>query len=100
MNIRPAIALTVVLMVSTALSWGQARGRVGGSALAQRRATPTLSASASAAAPTRHTSSLVPPGWGLAPGPASTVNHPGGIPQPGMNSLQPLTGIQPLIPTG
>ena len=100
MNIRPATALTVVLMASTALSWGQAHGYT---AAAPRHAAavaaPAPSSAGPASAPTYRASSLVPPGWGLAPGPASTVNHPGGLPGT-YTTTQPLTGIQPLIPTG
>ncbi len=95
MNIRPAISLTAVLMISATLTWGQ-HGHAGGSAPSPpapgRVTTPRFSATT--AAPPRYANSLVPPGWGLAPGPASTVNHPGGIP------MQPLPGFQPLIPTG
>jgi hypothetical protein len=99
MNIRPAIALSLVLMAGTALSSGQARARVTGSA--PRHATAAPAPAASTSAPPPHTSSLVPPGWGLAPGPASTVNHPGGVPSTyATTTAQPVSGIQPLIPTG
>ena len=99
MNTRPAIAMIVVLMAGTALCWGQ-RSRT--AAPAPRHAPATApaspSSSTSTSTSTLHTAS-VPPGWGLAPGPASTVNHPGGLPGT-YTSVQPLAGIQPLIPTG
>jgi hypothetical protein len=107
MNIRPATALTVALMVGAAFVSGQAvqgRGSGGVSVGVERHAvTPAAPAPASSAhSPTaiRRTSSqwAVPPGWGQASGPASTVNHPGGV---GSNfSLTPITGLQPLFPGG
>jgi hypothetical protein len=104
MNIRPAIALISVLLAGAALCWGQARssrsaGAPRRTAAAAPSSTSSSSASSSAGASTYHTAAAIPPGWGLAPGPASTVNHPGGIPNP-YASVQPVTGIQPVIPTG
>jgi hypothetical protein len=98
MNIRPVIAASVVLMAGTAFAGAQ-HTRSGSSAPRRANTAPAASSSPAAtpAAPRQTTS--IPPGWGLAPGPASTVNHPGGVPS-NSSTVQPLTGVQPLIPTG
>jgi hypothetical protein len=101
MNIRPAIALTMLLAAltaSTAICWGQSRSRSGAPSRHVAAASSSSSSSSSSTS-TSHTAAAIPPGWGLAPGPASTVNHPGGIPST-YTTAQPISGIQPLIPTG
>ena len=95
---RTRFAAALLVTVIGASSLGAQRG---GNAGAGQGNTPGTGSVSSTSPPAQGRSGIVtsttpqfsfPPGWGMAPGPASTVNNPGGIPR-----VQPSPGIQPIF---
>lgn len=89
MTLRPAVLGGIgTAMVAASLLSGQMRGN---------GPTTTPAAPARSVAPAANTNTRtlhLPPGWGMTPGPASTVNNPGGVPR-----FPNSPGIQPLFPS-